>query len=302
MATLATAAAAPPCRSLGVQCRSLRVTLRIGELEEGPESLDHEATWLLGHTQHIDFLELWEGEGDLYVEAVLHVPCRYLHQEGPDRTLPGSRLRRSGAARGAATAAAVATRGGPIRPRRGCRNAVQTLPLPPRSLPVLESHAGADNPCATAPCRTADNTRKAACCRDLQVEIMCTRAPAPSGGPGALAPITLPVQDRARRRFFPRGRNDLRLRLPRGRRRLLQSPWPPSAGRAHGQARFVLRMAPQEPGPPSWLCLWPTPAASPPGLSRKCARRGRLAVLSGDPASPMFAETAAVGHLWRVGD
>src|SRR6476660_10022367 len=74
--------AIPPCRSLGAHCRSLRVTLRIGELEEGPESLDHEATWLLGHTAQIDFLELWEGEGDLYVEAVLQVPCRYLHQDG----------------------------------------------------------------------------------------------------------------------------------------------------------------------------------------------------------------------------
>src|SRR3954465_15127924 len=72
----------PPCRALGAQCKSLRVTLRIGELEEGADSLDHEATWLLGHTQHIDFLELWEGEGDLYVEAVLHVPCKFLHQEG----------------------------------------------------------------------------------------------------------------------------------------------------------------------------------------------------------------------------
>src|SRR5689334_9514504 len=134
---------APPCRSLGSQCRSLRVTLRIGELEEGPEPLDHEATWLLGHTAQIDFHELWEGEGDLYVEAVLHVPCRYLPQEG-------------------ATAR--------------CRaNGVQDLPFPPRSLPVLEATAG-ENPCATAPCQTADHTRKAACCRDLQLEIMCTRA------------------------------------------------------------------------------------------------------------------------------
>src|SRR5215207_10478698 len=73
---------APPCRHLGTQCQSLRVTLRIGELEEGVASLDHEATWLLGHTQHIDFLELWEGEGDLYVEAVLHAPCKYLQQSG----------------------------------------------------------------------------------------------------------------------------------------------------------------------------------------------------------------------------
>jgi len=176
MATLPTAAAAPPCRSLGVQCRSLRVTLRIGEFEEGPESLDHEATWLLGHTQHIDFLELWEGEGDLYVEAVLHVSCRYLHQEG--RT---ARCQ----AHGFAGPAPRAARRQPQPLQLGadrfvlveeCRNAVRTLPLPPRSLPVLESHNGADNPCATALCRTADNTRKAACCRDLQVEIMCTRA------------------------------------------------------------------------------------------------------------------------------
>jgi hypothetical protein len=37
-------------------------------------------------------------------------------------------------------------------------------------LPVLGT-----NPCLGAPCRTADHTRGAACCRDLQIEIMCTR-------------------------------------------------------------------------------------------------------------------------------
>ena len=42
---------------------------------------------------------------------------------------------------------------------------------PAHALPVLD----AANPCATAPCRTADNKRGAACCRDLQVEIMCTK-------------------------------------------------------------------------------------------------------------------------------
>ncbi len=58
------------------------------------------------------------------------------------------------------------------------RNAVRNLAFPPRSLPVLElpaASAASANPCATAPCRTADNTMKAACCRDLQIEIMCTR-------------------------------------------------------------------------------------------------------------------------------
>src|ERR1051326_7369732 len=42
---------------------------------------------------------------------------------------------------------------------------------PSRELPI---HAGS-NPCVGAPCRTADNRRGAACCRDLQVEIMCRR-------------------------------------------------------------------------------------------------------------------------------
>jgi hypothetical protein len=167
----------PPCRSLGAHCRSLRVTLRVGELEDGPGSLDHEATWLLGHTERIDFLELWEGEGDLYVEAVLHVPCRYLRQEG------------SRAACRAHGFSGPAPRGARRAPQplqlghnrfvviEGGQNAVRTLQPPARTLPVLASSDGpAENPCATAPCRTADNVRKAACCRDLQVEIMCTRA------------------------------------------------------------------------------------------------------------------------------
>jgi hypothetical protein len=42
-------------------------------------------------------------------------------------------------------------------------------PTPAKALPVLN----AANPCQTARCRTADNTIGAACCRDLQVEILC---------------------------------------------------------------------------------------------------------------------------------
>jgi hypothetical protein len=166
----------PPCRSLGTQCRSLRVTLRVGELEEGPSSLDHEATWLQGHTQAIDFLELWEGEGDLYVEAVLHVPCRYLHQDGS---------RAECRAHGFSGPAPRGIRRIPQPLQLGddrfvvvddCRNTVQSLPPPPRTLPILAGAPAVENPCATAPCRTSDHTRKAACCRDLQVEIMCTRS------------------------------------------------------------------------------------------------------------------------------
>ena len=81
----------PPCRALGSQCRSLDVTLRVGTFEDGVTSLDHEATWLLGHTGRITFHELWAGEGDLYVEATLHLACRFLDQSGN-----GSRCRAHG--------------------------------------------------------------------------------------------------------------------------------------------------------------------------------------------------------------
>ena len=172
--TLPRAATDLPCRKLGSQCRALRVTLRVGSLEEGDTSLDHEATWLLGHTQHITFGDLWWGEGDLYVEAILHVPCRWLRSD--DET---SQCRLFGY-RGAAIR--PPTR--PVQPRRlggerfrivdAKRMVARSLPPAPpprRALPVL----GGENPCASAPCRTADHRQGAACCRDLQVEIMCTR-------------------------------------------------------------------------------------------------------------------------------
>lgn len=147
------------------------VTLRVGPLEEGTASLDHEATWLIGHTQRITFYDIWEDEGELYVDAMLHVPCRFLQADG---------ARASCAAHGFSGP----NPRGPHRreqPRRlgpnrfliveSRKTAVRTLPPPSRNLPVLAS----GNPCALAACRTADNLRGAACCRDLQIEIMCTK-------------------------------------------------------------------------------------------------------------------------------
>jgi hypothetical protein len=159
---------------LGSQCRALRVTLRVGSLEDGEASLDHEATWLLGHTEQITFGEPWSGDGDLYVEALLHVPCRYLRDDGatsrcalygfegvaPRRPARPGQPRRLGGQR--------------FRVVDGQRMVTRSLshpPAPARSLPVLAEL----NPCAGAPCRTADNRRAAACCRDLQIEIMCDR-------------------------------------------------------------------------------------------------------------------------------
>lgn len=151
--------------------------LRVGSLEEDAASLDHEATWLLGHTREITFGDLWEGDGDLYVDAVLHVSCRFLRAEqgrarctlhGFDGPAPRGGRRRPQPRR---------LGGSRFRIVEDHRQVVRVLPAPApaapngRSLPVL----AAENPCATARCTTADHTRKAACCRDLQVEIMCTR-------------------------------------------------------------------------------------------------------------------------------
>ncbi len=154
------------------------MTLRVGSFENGITSLDHEATWLLGHTGRVSFHELWDGEGDLYVEATLHLPCRYLE------TSDGKARCKAHGFTG------PIPREPPIEPQplrldgdrfvvvHRARNAVRRLPFPARSLPVLQSPLSAgpeENPCATARCRTADNTMRAACCRDLQIEIMCTR-------------------------------------------------------------------------------------------------------------------------------
>jgi hypothetical protein len=161
----------PACTRLGNQCRTLRVLLRIGGLDEGRESLDHEATWLLGHTERITFGDLWASDGELYADALLHVPCRYLQAT-------------NGTARCAAHGfeGSLPDPGQPPQPRQlgadrfrivdGMRLVTRALPPARRALPVLTE----ENPCAGAPCRTADHVRGAACCRDLQIEIMCTRS------------------------------------------------------------------------------------------------------------------------------
>jgi hypothetical protein len=166
---------APPCREMGSHCDSLRVLLRVATEDAGRGSADHEATWLLGHTERITFLGDLERDGsDLYSVAELQVPCRFLGADG-----------RGGASCGAHgyTRAAAPRAPDPAEPRRygseGFRiveaghTVTRTLPAPSSPARALPLHAGS-NPCATAPCRTADNRRGAACCRDLQIEIMCT--------------------------------------------------------------------------------------------------------------------------------
>jgi hypothetical protein len=167
--------APPPCRAMGAHCRGLRVILRVSTLDDGPTSGDHESTWLMGHTERITFLsDLWEDEDDLYVAAQLHVPCRFLAEAGPGHPASCSAHGFTGA---------PPARRPEIAPRRLGKDRFRIVdaghlvsrilpsaPPPPRSLPVHQIA----NPCATAACRTADNRRGAACCRDLQIELMCT--------------------------------------------------------------------------------------------------------------------------------
>jgi hypothetical protein len=160
----------PPCSGLGRQCRELAVTLRVGMTDQGPDSLDHEATWLLGHTETISFGTLRPEGRNLLVPAVLHMTCRYLRTERS-----GEAECRAHGFRGPAPAPTTPA-AAPRRLESDQFNMIEhhqptqlALTAPPRLLPVLEK----ENPCASAPCRTADNRRGAACCRDLQVEIMC---------------------------------------------------------------------------------------------------------------------------------
>jgi len=162
---------------MGSHCDSLRVLLRVATLDNGPDSADHEATWLLGHTERITFLgDLQRDGNDLFIEAQLHVPCRFLspNPKGGSRCQAHDYSRPS-PAQGPDPAEPRRLGGDQFRIVESGKTVTRSLPAPvrlPRELPL---HAGS-NPCVGAPCRTADNRRGAACCRDLQIEIMCTPA------------------------------------------------------------------------------------------------------------------------------
>ncbi|MEO8200238.1 MAG: hypothetical protein ABI679_06945 [Gemmatimonadota bacterium] len=159
----------PLCPSMGSHCQALRVTLRVGTFEDGLTSLDHEATWLTGHTQRMTFGQIWDDGGDLYVDAVIRVPCRYLREkpEGASCGMYGysSQLRRTPVSEQPRRLG-----GNRFRVVEGAQLTSRELPPPLRSLPVIAFA----NPCATAACETSDHKRGAACCRDLEIEIMCT--------------------------------------------------------------------------------------------------------------------------------
>ena len=189
---------APACTTLGRHCRELAVTLRIASTAEDSQTLqDAAATWLLGHREHLSFGKLHTHRTHLQVHAVLHVPCRHLlpngaHGNDGSATIRGNwtgRFRDAleahclahghvgvvpGSARPSAPPPQIGNNGKFPIVFKGAQRALE-LPLKRdavKTLRVLRS----PNPCAGAPCRTADNRRGAACCRDLSLEVVVPEA------------------------------------------------------------------------------------------------------------------------------
>jgi hypothetical protein len=153
------------------------VRLRVAELTDSERSADHEATWLLGHTARIDFGVLDQDGPFLVVDATLHVPCRFAETGDGDVITC-----RAHGFRGPVRVPERAPADRKLGPDRFevveagmlVRRELASPPPPRRALAVLPAEAM--NPCSVAPCRTADNTRGMACCRDLQVDILCRRS------------------------------------------------------------------------------------------------------------------------------
>ncbi|MDH3456703.1 MAG: hypothetical protein OER90_07650 [Gemmatimonadota bacterium] len=197
--------APPSCTALGNQCRELEVTIRIADLDDDSPTLqDAAATWVLAHRQHISMGKLYRRDGHVQVDAVLHVPCKYLEIEEGQEQQEGQRGQNGKSAggfsgnwtewsfgrlrarctahrfRGTVPASIRASANGTAPLRRSDeefqivfkgKQRVLDLPLKRaarRALPVVEK----DNPCVGAPCRTADNTQGAACCRDLSLDVV----------------------------------------------------------------------------------------------------------------------------------
>jgi hypothetical protein len=164
----------PPCQQLGRHCRELRVTASIASLQDDrPPARDALATWLLGHTERISFGTPRIAGQRVVVDAVVHVPCKYLRAVGPGaarcaahgftRLLPATTRPARPAPRQHEDGTVSLVHRGRLR-----RLPLEQRPAPRRTLPVLDG----ENPCRGAPCRTADNTRGAACCRDLTLEVL----------------------------------------------------------------------------------------------------------------------------------
>jgi hypothetical protein len=147
---------------------TLRVSADLTSVRDG----DHEATWLLGHTERISFEAPWRHREDLFCRATLHVPCKHLAESGGRAHCTAHGFRgRLPAGASARQARQLGDDRFLIVDRGRLLEQVLSHPTPTKRALAVLSH----NPCADAPCQTSDHARGAACCRDLQVEIMCDR-------------------------------------------------------------------------------------------------------------------------------
>src|SRR6185503_14960418 len=161
----------PSCTSMGSHRRALPVVLRVSDLREDDAGFrDDISTWLTGHRQTIDFGTQQVVGNWVVVEATIHVPCKYLND-----TVRGAACRAHGY-----SAVLPEVPRAPVTPLWGADGTVtvfqddrpQALALQPTAKPAHSLPTLDVNPCAGAPCRTADNTVGAACCRDLILDVV----------------------------------------------------------------------------------------------------------------------------------
>jgi hypothetical protein len=162
----------PACSGLGRHCQELDLKVRISDLDDDGLTLqDAASTWITGHTERITFGDPYSENRMLYVDATVHVPCRYLDANGTGSrcTAHGFRGRppRSTQPHALRRLQLGGDRFSIVHGKRR-RNLRLSLEQPRgRALPIIHE----ENPCATAECRTSDNRVGAACCRDLTLEI-----------------------------------------------------------------------------------------------------------------------------------
>lgn len=184
----------PECRSFGKHCRVVKLTIRISDVTEESKTLqDASVTWITGHTERISFGKAYLVDDEIRVDATVHVPCKHLRTPdgGPAIAPDGTPVPSHNGTRPEVRCAIHGFRGVVPYSTQLCgesRTEVQlkdgrfavfykgkhrTMDLrlkraTRRALPVVQ----ANNPCATAACHTGDNRRGAACCRDLNLELM----------------------------------------------------------------------------------------------------------------------------------
>lgn len=182
----------PKCKRLRRACRSLDVTIVVADTDAdtGTEQ-DAAATWITGHQERVRFGELYVRGDSLLVDARIDVPCKFFSPGltngqdslgakcrlyGFEGAAPDSKMPKAMRLSISEDTFAIVRKGrhrkmllplkkGNKQTNRATKKGTKNKS---RALPVHNSV----NPCVGAPCRTSDNKRGAACCRDLKLELL----------------------------------------------------------------------------------------------------------------------------------